>query len=132
MIQSKKGEHMDFIIYFCICVIAVTIFALYIRKVVKQQKQREEEKGTPTAEVNEIKTEFKTIAVQAEVVDLSCRVEMVGTKTPKTVTVFTATFQTNNNEIIKVDVPQEMYDGLEKGQRGELTLAEGELYSFII
>lgn len=123
---------MDFIIYFCICVVAVTIFALYIRKVVKQQKQREAEKGVPTAVVEEIKTEFETIKVQAEVIDLSCRVDMVGTKTPKSVTIFTATFETDNKEIIRVDVPQDMYEGLEKGQHGELTLVEGELYSFII
>lgn len=123
---------MDFIIYFCLCVVAVTIFALYIRKVVKQQKQREAEKGVPTAVVEEIKTEFETIKVQAEVIDLSCRVDMIGTKTPKSVTIFTVTFKTDNNEIIRVDVPQDMYDGLEKGQRGELSLVEGELYSFII
>lgn len=123
---------MDFIIYFCLCVVAVTIFALYIRKVVKQQKQREAEKGVPTAVVEEIKTEFETIKVQAEVIDLSCRVDMIGIKTPKSVTIFTVKFKTDNKEIIRVDVPQEMYDGLEKGQHGELTLVEGELYSFII
>ena len=37
-----------------------------------------------------------------------------------------------DNETIKIEIPQEMYDGLETGQYGEVTLVEGELYSFII
>ncbi len=78
------------------------------------------------------KVEFKTVKVQAKVIDLSCRVDMVGIKTPKSTEFFTAVFEINNGEIIRVDVPQEMYEGLEKGQKGELTLVENELYSFII
>lgn len=76
--------------------------------------------------------EFKTVKVQAKVIDLSCRVDMVGIKTPKSTEFFTAVFEINNGQIIRVDVPQEMYEGLEKGQKGELTLVENELYSFII
>ena len=43
----------------------------------------------------------------------------------------TVEFKTDE-KIIKLDIPQEMYDGLEIGQSGEVTLVEGELYSFII
>ena len=78
------------------------------------------------------KVEFKTVKVQAKVIDLSYRVDMVGIKTPKSTEFFTAVFETNNGEIIRVEIPQEMYEGLEKGQKGELTLVENELYSFII
>lgn len=78
------------------------------------------------------KVEFKTVKVQAKVIDLSCRVDMVGIKAPKSTEFFTAVFEINNGEIIRVDVPQEMYEGLEKDQKGELTLVENELYSFII
>ena len=35
-------------------------------------------------------------------------------------------------KFIKLEIPQEMYDGLEIGQIGEVTLVEGELYSFIV
>ncbi len=56
---------------------------------------------------------------------------MVGIKTPKAVTIYTVEFKTDE-KIIKLDIPQEMYDGLEIGQSGEVTLVEGELYSFII
>lgn len=123
---------MDFIIYFCLCICAVIIFAFYIRKIIKPYKQSESEKDKSILSSQEIKTEFETVKFQAEVIDLSCRVDMVGIKQPKTVTIYTVIFETYEKEIIKLEVPQEMYDGLEIGQRGEVTLVEGELYSFIL
>ena len=123
---------MDFIIYFCICICLVTIFAIYIGNIVKQGKKRDGEMKTTAENIDEIKNEFETLKFNATIIDLTCRVEMVGIKQPKTVTFFTVCFETDNNERIKIDVPQEMYDGLEVGQKGELTLVGGELYSFII
>ena len=123
---------MDFIIYFCICICLVTIFAIYIGNIVKQGKKRDSEMKTTAENIDEIKNEFETLKYNATIIDLTCRVEMVGIKQPKTVTFFTVCFETDNNERIKIDVPQEMYDGLEVGQKGELILVGGELYSFII
>ena len=123
---------MDFIIYFCICICAVIIFALYIRKIIKPYKQREREKAESISSPPEIKTAFETVKFQAEIVNLFCRVDMVGIKTPKTVTIYTVEFKTDEKEIIKLEIPQEMYDGLEIGQIGEVTLVEGKLYSFIV
>ena len=123
---------MDFIICFCICICAIIIFALYIRKIIKPYKQKESEKIESVSSPPEIKTEFETVKFQAEIIDLSCRVDMVGIKTPKTVTIYTVEFKTDKKEIIKLKIPQEMYDGLEIGQNGEVTLVEGKLYSFIV
>lgn len=123
---------MDFVIYFCICICAIIIFALYIRRIIKPYKQREREKAESISSPPEIKTAFETVKFRAEIVNLSCRVDMVGIKTPKTVTIYTVEFKTDEKEIIKLEIPQEMYDGLEIGQSGELTLVEGELYSFVV
>ena len=123
---------MDFIICFCICICAIIIFALYIRKIIKPYKQKESEKIESVSSPPEIKTEFETVKFQAEIIDLSCRVDMVGIKTPKTVTIYTVEFKTDKKETIKLKIPQEMYDGLEIGQNGEVTLVEGKLYSFIV
>ena len=57
---------------------------------------------------------------------------MVGYMTPKLVKTYTVIFRKDDNETIKIEIPQEMYDGLETGHYGEVTLVEGELYSFII
>ena len=120
---------MDLIIYFCIIICAIIFFVLYIRKVIKPYRQKEniESDSSPL----EIKTEFETVKFQAEIVNLTCRVEMVGIKSPKAVTIYIVEFK-KDDELIKIDIPKEMYDGLEIGLIGEVTLVEGELYSFVI
>ena len=92
---------MDFIIYFCICICAIIIFALYIRKIIKPYKQKEKIESDPLP--LEIKTEFETVKFQAEIVNLTCRVEMVGIKTPKSVEIYTVEFKTDEepNIILK-------------------------------
>ncbi len=77
-----------------------------------------------------IDPEAVTVTVNATVVDMVCRAEMVGTKMPKAVRNFVVIFQTEDGEILKINVPEEMYDGFDKGQTGILTLADGDLYSF--
>ncbi len=124
---------MDFFICigFCICVM-IALTGYYIAHVVKQAKKGDAETKIDMANKFEIRTEFETSTFNAEIVDLSCRAMLIGDKYPKAVDVYTAVFVTDKNEQIKLNVPQEMYDGLEVGQKGELTLVEGELYSFII
>ena len=77
-----------------------------------------------------IDPESVTTTVKATVIDMSCSAEMVGTKMPKAVRNFVVIFQAENGEILKINVPEEMYDGFDKGQTGILTLADGDLYSF--
>ena len=79
-----------------------------------------------------IDPESVTTTVKATVIDMACSAEMVGTKMPKAVRNFVVIFQTENGEILKINVPEEMYDGFDKGQTGILTLADGDLYSFEI
>lgn len=55
---------------------------------------------------------------------------MIGIKTPKAVREFTVTFRTEDGGILKFNVPEEMYDGFEEGQRGLITLVDGILYGF--
>ena len=74
--------------------------------------------------------ESVTKTVRATVIDMACSAEMVGTKMPKAVRNFVIIFQTEDGEILKINVPEEMYDGFDKGQTGILTLADGDLYSF--
>lgn len=123
---------MDFIIYFFICICAVLFFAFYIRKVITQNKQSNAEKTAPTAAAENSENEFTTAKYQAEVIDLTCRAELVGIKTPKCVEFYTVAFKVADGCIIWIDVPQEMYEGFEKGQKGELTLVDGKLYCFVI
>lgn len=124
---------MDFFICigFCICVM-IALTGYYIAHVVKQAKKGDSETKIDMANKFEIRTEFETSTFNAEIVDLSCCAMLIGDKYPKAVNVYTVVFVTDKNEQIKLNVPQEMYDGLEVGQKGELTLVEGELYSFVV
>ena len=76
--------------------------------------------------------QFTTREIQATLIDQSCSVKLIGTKTPKAAKVFTVVFQTENNEILSFQVPEEMYDGFDKGQAGILTIVDGELYGFAL
>ena len=121
---------MGMLIYVGILVCAIIIFAVYISKITKPYRQSESEKEASALTPREIKEEFETVKLQAEVIDMACRVDMVGIKTPKAVTVFTVTLKTDN-DIIQLAIPEEMYEGLEIGLKGEATIVEGELYSFV-
>ncbi|MBE6773387.1 MAG: hypothetical protein E7544_04080 [Ruminococcaceae bacterium] len=122
---------MDYIIYFCICICAVTVFAFYIRRIVNQYKKSKGITEPYRPEEVKIKTEFDTEKFMGKVIDLSYREEMVGVLTPKLVKTFTVIFKTDDNEKLKIEIPQDMQDGFEVGQYGEITLVEGELYSFV-
>ena len=77
-------------------------------------------------------TEFVTQELRATVLDQTCEVKLVGTKTPKATKIFTVVFRTEDDKILSFHVPEEMYDGFEKGQTGVLTVVDGELYGFAI
>ncbi|MBP3938440.1 MAG: hypothetical protein IK955_03450 [Clostridia bacterium] len=122
-----------FIVLFIIFVIAFVAFMIFcLIMYTRQCKRNKLQKGKVAPEGPELKDAFESVKIHATVVDLFCLTEMIGIKTPRTQETFIVTFKTDNNEQIKVNIPQEMYDGLEIGQYGEVTLIEGELYSFIV
>jgi hypothetical protein len=53
-------------------------------------------------------------------------------KTPKATKIFTVVFHTEDDKVLSFNVPEEMYDGFEKGQEGILTVVDGQLYGFAI
>ena len=77
-------------------------------------------------------TEFVTQELRATVLDQTYEVKLVGTKTPKATKIFTVVFRTEDDKVLSFHVPEEMYDGFEKGQTGVLTVVDGELYGFAI
>ena len=112
-------------------IIAAIVFSV-MAFVIAGIKYKKDHPDGIDAEIEEmfIEPESVTTTVRATVVDMACRAEMVGTKMPKAVRNFVVIFQTEDGEILKINVPEEMYDGFDKGQTGILTLADGDLYSF--
>ncbi len=117
-----------------IAVIIIFVVLLVISAIRQHKKYMKENPGGIEAEIEKmfIDPESVTTTVKATVIDMVCCAKMVGIKTPKAVREFTVIFEAQNGEILKINVPEEMYDGFDKGQTGILTLADGDLYSFEI
>ena len=95
----------------------------YKRDIAKQKELKKEDSKPD-------KPEYTTVTMRATVVDQTCCVKMAGIKTPKTVKEFVVVFQLENGDILKLNVPEEMYDGFEQGQTGILSVIDGALYGF--
>ena len=67
----------------------------------------------------------------AEVADMLCTVDTVGTKQPRTRKIFLIKFKCDSGDILDIYVSEEDYEGFEVGLAGALTLIDGELSSFI-
>ena len=115
------------LLVFIICVIVLVV----LDKIKNKRKKDEQPKNPINENTEEIfGSDCVMDKMRVSVVDQFCRVEMVGMRSPKSVEIFTVVFEDDYGKIIKLDVPKEMYDGIDKGQRGVLTIANGELYSF--
>lgn len=75
----------------------------------------------------------QTVTVRVTVADMFCSTGWEGSiKVPKSVRYYTVVFRDENKEIHSLSVPEECYDGFEIGQVGDLTMKDGELYSFVL
>ena len=115
----------------------VSVFAVFVIVLVVFDKMKNKRKKVeqPQNEVDPYSEEiFEQEIVKSEmrvsVVDQFCRVEMVGIRSPKSVEIFTVVFETDEGKSLKFDVLKEIYDGIDVGKRGILTVVNGELYSF--
>jgi hypothetical protein len=129
---------MDPEILFCIvavlAIIAVVgVVAWLILRYLLKPKNIQAELERQRAQNSEpFEPQFTTEEIQATVMDHTCAVKLVGTKTPKATKIFTVVFRTEDDKVLTFNVPEEMYDGFEKGQEGILTVVDGELYGFAI
>ncbi len=114
----------------CISGVVLIFTVTGIIRAIKEKKTQKTNNTRPTNKYDLLKQEFETIEIKATVTEQSCCAKLVGTKTPKAVKEFTITFKTDDGQLLKLSVPEEMYDGFEKGQYGLLTIIDGELYSF--
>ena len=120
---------MCLILLFVIYVIVLAL-VVYVKKRNKRDDVKPSEKRDNQITDADFEEEFATDKMRVSVVDQFCRVEMVGIRSPKSVEIFTVVFETDEGKSLKFDVLKEIYDGIDVGQRGILTVVNGELYSF--
>ncbi len=127
MIEFISDNLLMIILIAGVVIFVAVFFMLWFRQC-KQVKA--EQKENNDIENMFIDPETVTEKVKATVVDMVCYTKMVGFKRPKSKRVFIVYFETENGEVLKINVPEEMYDGFDKGQTGTLTLVDGILYGF--
>lgn len=118
-----------------LCLVSVFVVFVIALVVFDKMKNKCKKVEQPQNEVDPYSEEiFEQEIVKSEmrvsVVDQFCRVEMVGIRSPKSVEIFTVVFETDEGKSLKFDVLKEIYDGIDVGKRGILTVVNGELYSF--
>lgn len=109
-------------------IFAIFAFVMAVKQYKQDKAKQKELKESENIRPNE--PEYTTVTIKATVVDQVCFVKTVGIKTPKTVKEFVIVFKTENGDILKLNVPEEMYDGFVNGQTGILSIIDGELYGF--
>ena len=120
------------IILCLVSVFVVFVIALVVFDKMKNKRKKVEQLQNEVDPYSEeiFEQEIVKSEMRVSVVDQFCRVEMVGIRSPKSVEIFTVVFETDEGKSLKFDVLKEIYDGIDVGQRGILTVVNGELYSF--
>lgn len=127
------GECLLGILFWGIFVGGGTVFVVFCFVMAIRQYKRDVVRQKETVcEKDPVSTqnEFTVDIMKATVVEQMCLVKTIGIRSPKTIKMFFVVFQTENGEILKIDIPEEMYEGFAQGQTGLLSLVDGELYSF--
>ncbi len=87
-------------------------------------------KRTPDGDAQTERVAPHRESLHVTVIDQYCSVQTVGSKSPRTVKTFTVRLQDDDGNIRTLSLPEKLYDAFEAGQRGTLTLVDGELYGF--
>lgn len=128
MIFEDVFTTVSFIVLFLVVLTFVIAIVIQINRNKKIHRSDTPEKSIKT----DLNYEFTTTEMNATVVDMMCNTRVVGQKSVKSVEEFFLCFKTESNDIIKLKVLKEMYDGFEIGQTGKLRLVDGELFGFEI
>jgi hypothetical protein len=113
--------------------IGSVIFGLAVLAIIRSIPQRKQKTDGPTPgqASDEMQTPL-TVTLDAKVTDQYCRVVTAGTKSPKTKEEYFVCFEAEDGREYKLAVSSEYYQALSAGQRGRLTLVNGQLYSFVL
>lgn len=107
------------------CVLVFVILMVSVLMVWRIEVKAKKEAPEEPAPEEPVLTE-----VRATVADMACGVEVRGTKTVRAVKYFRVCFVLEGGESLTLEIPEEMYEGIEVGQTGKMTLVDGQLYGF--
>ena len=112
--------------------IAIFAFLIFYGIMMDKEEKRKKAQDEAPKHSEDTSTEVQTVDLNVKVIDLKLETHYEGIKTPRLVRTFLVFFEDKNGNVIKIDVSEENFDAFEKGQKGLLTLQDGELYSFVL
>lgn len=112
--------------------IAIFAFLIFYGIMMHKEEKRQKAENATRDQSEETSSEVQTVDLNVKVIDLKFETHYEGTKIPKLVKTFLVFFEDKNGNVIKIDVSEENFDAFEKGQKGLLTLQDGQLYSFVL
>ena len=110
----------------------IGVFVLMIVGLVVNTKYEKEQKAKQPNNPKRDYPEPEELHVHAKVVKMECATRYVGIKQPKLMKDFLVFFEDDEGKAIRLFVDEEYYLSMEVGQVGNLTLIDGELYSFVL
>ena len=111
--------------------IVVFILIFVLDQKINKEKYASMMKEKEAEEDKEFERDAEIVTVHAEIVEMVCGTGMVGSyRLPKSSKTFIIKFSADNGEVYELSVPEEYYLELSVGQKGTLTLVEGNLDSF--
>ena len=112
--------------------IAIFAFLIFYGIMMDKEEKRKKAQNEAPKHSEDTSTEVQTVDLNVKVIDLKIETHYEGIKTPRLVKTFLVFFEDKNGNVIKIDVSEENFDAFEKGQKGLLTLQDGQLYSFVL
>ena len=116
-----------YLLFVCFLIVALLILVC----VFGAKSEKKHKKEHPEIDERTI-FDYESKDVHVKVIDLSCAVLSEGHRQPRTFNEFLVTFETDEGQILKFRVDEEMYNGFEKGQLGILTVTDSTIYGFVL
>ncbi len=112
--------------------IAIFAFLIFYGIMMDKEEKRQKAQNLTRDQSEDTPTEVQTVDLNVKVIDLKLETHYEGIKTPKLIKEFLVFFEDENGNVINIDVSEENFDAFEIGQKGLLTLQDGQLYSFVL
>ena len=110
--------------------IAIFSFLIFYGIMMNKEEKRQKAQNATRDLPEDTPPEVQTVDLNVKVIDLKFETHYEGIKLPKLIKTFLVFFEDENGKVFNIEVSEENFDAFEIGQKGLLTLEDGQLYSF--
>lgn len=110
--------------------IAIFTFLIFYGIMMNKEEKRQKAQNATRDLSEDTPPEVQTVDLNVKVIDLKFETHYEGIKLPKLIKTFLVFFEDENGKVFNIEVSEENFDAFEIGQKGLLTLEDGQLYSF--